>query len=275
MADDKQQEGSPVFSPVIASMFEPMAAALGRSWSAFASAARFPDGNGDSSVTMATLAWKIFADALQGAFDAASKGKVNEGAATAFRTFTGLDPGDVREGIEANWSPKQVAVRSFGLGDSDAMALWAEQVQLATATSEAARAAVNLGRVVSDAWLRAAEIFFGGDRDGKKPPADLSELQRQWAAVAEPILQEALGSNAFVNAHAEFLRSTSRQAKARSAIAKRFTDLIEAPSRQEMKEAYQAIQELRREVRSLKRNQKQLEHALNARSAPETPAPGR
>jgi hypothetical protein len=42
-----------------------------------------------------------------------------------------------------------------------------------------------------------------------------------------------------------------------------------------MKEAYQAIQELRREVRSLKRNQKQLEHALNARSAPETPAPGR
>jgi hypothetical protein len=269
MADDNQQEASPAFSPLMASMFEPMAAALGRSWSAFASVARSADGQSASSVTMATLAWKTFSDALQGAFDAASKEKVDGGAATAFRTLTGLDPGDVREGIEANWSPKQVAVRSFGLGDSDAMAFWAEQVQFGNATSEAARAAVNLGRVVSDAWLRAAEKFFGGNRDGKKPPADLADLQRQWAAVAEPILQETLGSNAFVSAHAEFLRSTSRQAKARSAIAKRFTDLIEAPSRQEMQEAYQAIQELRREVRSLKRNQKQLEHALNARSAPE------
>jgi hypothetical protein len=274
MADDKQQEGSSDVSPVMVAMFGPMAEALGRSWSAFASAARFPDGKGDSYVTMATLAWKIFADALEGAYESVSRGKVDEGAATTFRTFTGLDPGDVREGVEATWSPKQVAFRSFGFGDSDAMALWGEQVQLANTTSEAARAAVNLGRVISDAWLRAAVKFFGGNQNGKKPPEDLSELQRQWAEVAEPILQETLGSSAFVNAHAEFLRSSSRQAKARSAIAKRFTDLIEAPSRQEMKEAYQAIQDLRREIRSLKRNQKKLEHALNVRSAPETPAPG-
>jgi hypothetical protein len=218
--------------------------------------------------------WKIFGDAMQAAFAGVSRGqddaaaRMSQSIATAFRNFTGMDQNDILGGLAGDWSPKHVAFRSFGLGDSDALAMSAEMVELAAASGETARAMLSLYGLMSESWMKAARAFSETDSARAGVPSDPAQLQRAWAATAEPILQETLRSEAFLKANAEFIRIASRQAKARSALARRFTDFIEAPHRQEMNETYEAIQELRREIRTLKRGQARLEKALAVPAAP-------
>ena len=79
--------------------------------------------------------WKIFGDVMQAAFAGVSQGQddaavqMSQNIATALRNFTGMDQNDMLGGLARDWSPKHVAFRSFGLGDSDALAMSAEMVQ--------------------------------------------------------------------------------------------------------------------------------------------------
>ena len=260
---------------------------INRNLQAMASLSEFPSGQpsprpdsafkGGSEAGMQAMAssWKRVGDAMMGSFDAVWAGqrnaaeKASEQMATAIRDMTGMDPRAMMAGTGAEWSPQTVAFQSFGLADSDAAAMATELTQLAMTSGEAARTMFELYRVVGDAWLQAAEKFAEANAEGAASLSDPTALQRQWIATAEPILQERLASAAFTKANADFIRASSLHSKARSALARRFTDMIEAPNRQEMTETYEAIQELRREVRTLRRDQKRLEHALAvARQAP-------
>lgn len=281
MSEDEKKGDSKGFADSIAPMMA-FAAAMNRAWLSAASLGGFPDAEkgqqGDPSAAwkgaveaqMRAMAasWKRYNDVVMGSVDAVWEGqdraaeKISEQMATAFRNLTGMDPRDMMAGNEGDWSPQTVALQSFGLADSDAAAIATELAQLATTSSEAARTMFDLYRVVGDAWLEAADAFAEANVASDTNLVDPAALQRQWAATAEPILQKAFGSEAFVDANADFIRATSRQSKARSALARRFADLIEVPDRQEMNETYEAIQELRREVRTLRRSQKRLEAAL-------------
>lgn len=280
MSED-EKSGEPGGFSSIAPMIA-FATAMHRNWLAMASLGGFPSDNDErrtesseawketveARMRAMTSSWKSFSDAMMGSVDAAWEGQdkaakeISEQMASAIRDFTGMDPREMMAGTGGEWSPQQVAFQSFGLGDSEAAAIAAEMVELATASSEAARTMFDLYRVVGDAWMSAAHAFAEANIESEADLADPKIQQRQWAATAEPILQKALASDAFVKANADFIRAASRQSKARSVFARRFTDLIEAPSRQEMTETYEAIQELRREVRKLRRNQKHLERAL-------------
>lgn len=296
MSDDNNSSGTPAFpdaqgaevgerSAGMPHMFALFASALNRNWEAMPKLQEFPQaegGAGEGPGKPAGLAgmpmqamesWKMFGDAMQGAFDAAVSGQqataeqMSRAMSATFKAFTGLDPTDMLKGVGGDWSPKQVAFRSLGIGDGDAMAKMAEMTQLATATGETARAAMNLHRIVNDAWLRAAQAFAKTQSGFGKARSDPVELHRAWVKTAEPILQDMLRSKAFVEAQAELVRTGVRRKQAKTALAKRFTKFIEAPHRQEMNEAYEAIQELRREVRTLRRNQKRLEEALKTVTA--------
>lgn len=282
MSRDEQPGGSGSLAAGMAPMFALFASAMSGNWTTLSKlggfprtgkepetpTAAWPDLAGMQMQAMAS-SWKLFGDAMQGAFDAASKGQegmaeqASRAMATTLRSFTGLDQNDMLAGAGRDWSPKQVAFRSFGVGDEDAVALSADLVHLASGVGETARAAMNLCRIVSDAWLRAGQEFSRRFPERDEASSDPVELQRAWASTVEPILQDALRSGAFVEGQAAFIRASSRQAKARSALARRFADFIEVPHRQEMNETYEAIQELRREVRILRRRQRQLEEALD------------
>jgi Poly(R)-hydroxyalkanoic acid synthase subunit (PHA_synth_III_E) len=174
--------------------------------------------------------------------------------ADAFRGFTGVDPAALLAGSESNWSPNRVLLQSFGLGESDTVSTLGDLTRLTLSASKSAEATLAVISIVNGAWLRAARTF------AEQAPAATATLgpidfQRAWAAVAEPILQDTLRSDAFVKAHAVFLRANSQHAKARSALSRRVADFLDVPSRQEMDETYEVIQQLRREVRALKRGQ--------------------
>jgi hypothetical protein len=215
-----------------------------------------------------------FGELMQKSFDAALASQdtaVKEFSALfadAFRGFTGVDPAALLAGSESNWSPNRVLLQSFGLGESDTVSTLSDLTRLALSASKSAEATLGVLSIVNGAWLRAARTFA----EQAPPAADKLgpiDIQRAWAAVAEPILQDTLRSDAFVKAHAVFLRASSQHAKARSALSRRVAAFLEVPSRQEMDETYEAIQELRREVRALKRGQAKPERA--ARDVISTP----
>jgi hypothetical protein len=181
----------------------------------------------------------------------------------AFRGFTGVDPTALLAGSESNWSPNRVLLQSFGLGESDAVSTLSDLTRLTMTASKSAEATLAVISIVNGGWLRAARKF------AEQAPAATATLgpidfQRAWAAIAEPILQDTLRSDAFVRAHAVFLRANSQHAKARSALSRRVADFLEVPSRQEMDETYEAIQQLRREVRALKRGRARPEPVARA-----------
>jgi len=288
MSEKEENGGNKGFADGIAPMMA-FAAAMNRAWLSAASLGGFPEtGEGErhdasdawkgaveTQMRAMAASWKSFNDIVMGSVDAVWEGqdkaaqKISDQMAAAFRNLTGMDPRDLMAGAGGDWSPQTVAFQSFGLADSDAAALTAELAQLATTSSEAARTMFDLYRVVGDAWMRAANAFAEANVETDTNLADPAALQRQWAATAEPILQQAFASDAFVKANADFIRAASRHSKARSALARRVAELIEVPNRQEMDETYEAIQELRREVRTLRRKQKQLEAALaGTRSGP-------
>ena len=290
MSNTKGTDKGDAFGAGITSMLAFFTSTLDRNWALLSSLKEFPQAGAetdekfgedadhtnivDVQIQAITSGWKMLGDAMRTAFDDASRGRddaaarMSQSMATAFRSYTGIDQNDMLNGLARGWSPKQVAFRSFGLGDSDALAISAEMVQLAAASGKSARAMMRMYSIVGNSWLEAAGVFSKAYSGRDAIPTDPARLQRAWAAIAEPILQETLRSEAFVEANAEFIRTASRQAKARSSLAKRFTDFIEAPHRQEMNETYEAIQELRREVRALKRNQTRLEKTLAATTAP-------
>ncbi len=258
------------------------AEAMNRNWMEMAWPGGFPGGDapgqslgGDTwkdavekQMQMAAISWKGFSDIMSGSAEGVwaeqddLAERMSKQMAAAVRSFTGIDPNAMMAGAIGDWSPETVAFQSFGLTDADAAAYATEMAQLAISASEMSRTMFHLSRIVNNAWVDAAESFAEGSIEDQPDLSDPSALQREWLKTAEPILQERLASDEFVKANAEFIRAGASFSKARSAFARRFTDLIEAPNRQEMSEAYEAIQELRREVRSLRRNQKRLEQAL-------------
>jgi hypothetical protein len=296
MSDNDSSKADDAAASAMAATFALFTSALSHNWSQLMAMPGFPqvsDGAGEAPLDGTNFpnlagmplqamapAWKMFNDAMRWTSDFAAMGeggaadRASRSMAAAFQAWTGLNPSDLLAGAGRDWSPKQVAFRSFGFGDNDALAFSAEFVRLATASSENARATMTLYRILSEAWLKAAQDFAGRRRVPDVAP-DIVELQRNWAETAEPVLQDALRSEAFVNAQADFIRTGASQAKARTVFAKRFTDFIEAPSRQEMNEAYEAIQDLRREVRELRRQQKRFEAARDLiPSAPEAEPKG-
>lgn len=260
-----------------------LATEMNRNWMAMMGLGGFPSanegGDGDGSpdawkevveaqIRLTAATWKNFGDVMSGFADTAWAGQDEIATQTAyqmaeaFRAVIGMDPREMMAGNSGEWSPETVAFQSFGMVDADAAQFGTDVAQLATTSSEAARTMFDLYRVIGDAWIEAAEAFAEANVEDGAALSDPVMLQRLWVKTSEPILQRALASDAFVDANAEFIRASTRQAKARSAFARRFTDLIEAPNRQEMTETYEVIQSLRREVRSLRRNQKRLEKAL-------------
>lgn len=265
-----------------------LAASMNQDWLKMASLGGFPGSAADGGADAANP-WQSMIEAQAGAIASSwqqlgdamtdSAGKMRAGQDgmaeavadqmnTLLRSFIGMDPQEMMAATSGGeWTPKSVAFQSFGPVDGDMATLGTEMAQLSMASGEASRTMFDLYRVVSDAWMNAARVFATKNAGNDIKTVNIVEQQRQWVATAEPILQKALASESFVKANADFIRASSRLAKARSAFARRFTDLIEVPSRQEMDETYEAIQELRREVRALRRNQKRLEQALNETAA--------
>jgi hypothetical protein len=265
------------------SFIQAMALAVDTHSSLMKSVAGFPQGPGDSanstqtqnipvdmraasqaSARAAVSTFSSFAEFLQQASAAslsaqqAAAREWGDRLAESFRAVVGTDPAVFLAASERDWSPNKVVLQSLSLADNRGVSIMADLARFLMTAQEASTKAASVMAVMNGAWLKAARTYADQAAPSAAAETKPAALQHAWAAVAEPILQDALRSDSFANAHASFLTASSRHAKARSALARRFADFIEVPSREEMNETYEAIQDLRREVRALKRLHKDL-----------------
>lgn len=178
---------------------------------------------------------------------------------------TGLNQTQFQDALRGEWSPGLVAIQSlFPLGH-DFLQLSAECAESAARFQDVATASLRMSKLLGEGWLRANNEFtkaastFRG-RSGSEQ--DVKEIYAIWTATAEPILQGVLRSQDYLDAQADMVRAGAAHAEARSKIMRRVADALEVPDRKEMNETYEAIQEMRREIRKLKRTQRTLRAQL-------------
>lgn len=188
----------------------------------------------------------------------------SEAVDDGLRAATGMDQDTALRAISPEWSPAQVALRSLGVNDDNGLQMANETAFAISAWVEAQNASMKLSKMMSDAWTKAAHDFSVAitELEAEGPDiSDMTEFHRLWVRTAEPVLQATIRSEEFCAAQADFVRKSSRHAKLRSQILDRVAKSLELPGPTEMNQAYEAIQDLRREVRTLKREVRALKRA--------------
>ena len=195
-------------------------------------------------------------------------GKISSLTTKLVRGLTGLDRSKTMAALSSgDWSPEQVAVRTL-VGDGGARLQFpVEIMQCAVSFGGATRAALNVTKLRRGGWVKAGGAFAKqvSIRDMSfDTKENLVRLQSLWVETAEPIQQDIMGSPEYCDAQAEFIRKATKFSRNRSRILSRAARALEVPDREEMNDAYRAIQDLRREVRAQKRDVRQLQKGVPA-----------
>ena len=129
--------------------------------------------------------------------------------------------------------------------------------EIIAAGIERERAQADLLARLNTAWPRIGEGV--GKRltelasEGKSP-ARLIELLRVWTTVSEQVFHEILQSPEGLAAIGGFLRATTRYRIEVNRIIELLSEFYNIPTRAEVDEAYREIQNLKRELRALRRS---------------------
>lgn len=134
------------------------------------------------------------------------------------------------------------------------------QARMAQAWLEARRRGLEHNAVVLEAWLRAAKAFSeeltGRTRaEGRAPEG--KALLALWTETANRILLETQRSEPFLRTQAAMIRAGTELRMAQRALAERWADAFDMPTRTELDDVHRTLTELRREVRRLRREAKQ------------------
>ena len=144
---------------------------------------------------------------------------------------------------------------AFGLGPGRELAtVWAELIAAATAR-QAAQAEYLL--TVAEAWRKGTEQLMvdlaAMGRRGERAESMLA-LLRLWAKVVDAALHDAMQSEQGLQATARVVRAATRQRQQLQRVAGLVGDCLHIATRADVDEAYREIQELKRELRKLKKS---------------------
>ena len=120
---------------------------------------------------------------------------------------------------------------------------------------ERARDVEQYWEVVQGAWSRALERFMKAINDPKgEPIRNGRQMLDLWLATANKALVEMHRSDAFLEAQRKMTRSSTEYRLAEREIAEAFCEMHHIPTRTEMDEMQRVVTELRRELRTMKKN---------------------
>jgi polyhydroxyalkanoate synthase subunit PhaE len=110
--------------------------------------------------------------------------------------------------------------------------------------------------IVQGAWNRAYERFMKaiGEKDAA-PIKSGRELLDLWLATANTALVEMHRSKEFLDAQRRMTRSSTDYRLAEQGIAETFCEMHHIPTRTEMDEMQRSVTELKRELRTMRRNE--------------------
>jgi hypothetical protein len=132
---------------------------------------------------------------------------------------------------------------------------------------ERARDVEKYWEIVQGAWNRTLERYMKTINDNRGEPITSGrQMIDLWLATANKALLEMHRSDEFLEAQRRMTRSSTEYRLAEREIAEAFCEMHHIPTRTEMDEVQRTMTELRRELRTLKRNGKE-------EATPEKPAP--
>ena len=119
---------------------------------------------------------------------------------------------------------------------------------------ERARDVEHYWEVIQGAWNRALERFMAAVNDPKGVPLQSGrQMLDLWLETANKSLVEMHRSKEFLEAQRRMTRSSTEYRLAEREIAEAFCEMHHIPTRTEMDEVQRTVTELRRELRTLKR----------------------
>ena len=143
---------------------------------------------------------------------------------------------------------------AFGLGSTRELnEAWSEVMRAAVARQIAQ---AEYLAIVNEAWRKGTERFLlqlTGMRSRGERVDSLLELVRQWAKAVDSAMHVAMQSEQGLQATAQVLRATTRHRQQLQAAVGLVSEALHMPTRADLDEAYREIQELKREVRRLKK----------------------
>lgn len=150
---------------------------------------------------------------------------------------------------------------AIGMGPSKALRDAGRELLAADAQRRAAQLAY--GAVLEDAWRKViqgiAERLKEMEARGERVDSFLG-LVRLAASVADRTMHEAMQSEAGLNAGAEYAGAAARFRLQLNRVVAIASGMLNVPTRAELDDAYFEIQQLKRQMRELKRGLKESQH---------------
>jgi len=143
---------------------------------------------------------------------------------------------------------------AFGWGPGRELAYaWGELIA-ASAARQGAQAEYLL--TVTEAWRKGTERFLEQlaqmPAQGERVESMVS-LLRKWASAVDAAMHEAMQSEQGLEVTARLLRAATHQRQQLQKAVGVASDSLHMPTRADVDEAYREIQQLKREIRSLKK----------------------
>lgn len=165
---------------------------------------------------------------------------------------------------------------AFGLGPSKALRdTW---LDLIAADKERRKAQLDyfsvLGSAASEVVASVAARLSEMAARGEQVDSMMSWV-RLWANVADKTVHEAMQSEAGLKATADYVRAALRYRQSRNRLIELVSELLNVPTRAELDEAYREIQQLKRQLRGLRRGEQQSPSKPRLAKPRKKPAKGR
>ena len=142
------------------------------------------------------------------------------------------------------------------------------------------RRSLEHNAVMLDAWIRAAGAF-AQELNQRAERGETLESWREvlalWVETANRVLLETQRSEAFLKTQREVLKASTDLRLAQQDITAFYSEMFGYPTRSELDDVYKSVTELRRDLRALQHQIRQLQAAPapSPAQAPEKPRPAR
>jgi hypothetical protein len=168
-------------------------------------------------------------------------------------------------GFEALQGP--AAYLAEGPKFADLWTLERQQARVLKAWLDMCRCRLEHGAIVLGAWQRAGQVFLNDlsarTRADGQPPAGQA-LLALWTETANRELLETQRSEAFLRTQAALMRTSTELKLAQREVVEAWANQFGLPTRTELDDVHRTVTDLRRELRVLQRQQRELASAAAA-----------
>lgn len=124
--------------------------------------------------------------------------------------------------------------------------------------------------ILADTWVKAFEQLMREMMDNVEEGQKIESLRdflTRWSVTADTIFKDVFRSDAYVVAQSKLVNALMQYRIKQRDVNERFLEINDIPTRSEVDEAHRRIYELRKEVKSLKRQLLEIQNGANPKTS--------